>query len=138
MECAFHGGYQGPCCGHRGEDQKIDQILLELMRFGVSVGVLQETKWFGDGVYEVMGSVVLTAGRPTPADGVVVQRGEGVVLVLTGPALAAWMCGGKQWKAWSLSALLEFSGRPGWLHVLSCYAPTRAASREYKDNFLTC
>ena len=26
------------------------------------------TKWFGDNVYEVHGSVVVTAGRPTPAD----------------------------------------------------------------------
>ena len=54
--------------GQRGEDQKIDQIVLELMRFGVPVGVLYETQWFGDNVYEVMGSVVLTAGQPTPAE----------------------------------------------------------------------
>ena len=82
--------------GQRGEDRKIDQIVLELMRFGVSVGALQETKWFGGNVYEVMGSVVLTAGRPTPAEGVTVQRGEGVALVLMGPALTAWKRGGKQ------------------------------------------
>ena len=54
--------------GQRGEDQKIDQIVLELMIFGVPVGVLQEMKWFGD-VYEVMGSVALTAGQPMPEYG---------------------------------------------------------------------
>ena len=46
----------------KGVKVEIDQIVLELMRFGVSVRTLQETKWFGDNVYAVMGSVVLTAG----------------------------------------------------------------------------
>ena len=122
----------------RGEDRKVDQIVLELMNYGVSVGALQETKWFGDNVYEVQGSVVVTAGRPTPADGEPIQRGEGVALVLMGSALAAWRRGGKQWKAWSsrcVSALLAFTGRTGRLHVLSCYAPTRAAQREDKEDF---
>ena len=32
------------------------------------VYLLGFTKWFGDNVYEVHGSVVVTAGRPTPAD----------------------------------------------------------------------
>ena len=112
--------------------------MLELIRYGVSVGALQETKWFGDNVYEVNGSVVLTAGLPTPADGVTVQRGEGVASVLVDPTLAAWKRGGKQWRVWSsrcLSALLEFTGCTGRLHVLSCYAPTRAALREDTDDF---
>ena len=85
------------------------------------------------------GSILLTAGRPTPADGVPIQRGEGVALVLLGSALVAWRRGGRQWKAWSsrcISAFLEFPGHAGQLHVLSCYAPTRAASREDKDKFL--
>jgi len=124
--------------GQRGEDRKIDQIVLELRRYNVSVGALQETKWFGDEVYEVNGSVLLTAGRPSPAEGMPVVRGEGVALVLDGLGLAAWKRGGKQWKAWSsrcLSACLDFGGRIGKFHVMSCYAPTRAASRQDKDNF---
>ena len=55
-----------------------------------------------------------------------------------GPALVAWKRGGKQWKAWSsrcASALLEFSNCVRWVHVVSCYAPTRATSREEKDHF---
>ena len=58
--------------------------------------------------------------------------------MLVGPALAAWKRGGKQWRAWSsrcLSALLEFTGCTGRLHVLSCYALTRAARREDTDDF---
>ena len=82
----------------------------------MSVGALQETKWFVDAVYEVDGGVLLTAGKPTLADGVPIKRGEGVALVLLGPALAAWRCGGKQWKALSLrciSAILEFPDHAG-------------------------
>ena len=59
--------------------------------------------------------------------------------MLLGPALAAWKFGGKQWRAWSsrcILAFLEFPGRARQLHVLSCYAPTWAAGRQDKDNFL--
>ena len=104
------------------------------------VGALQETKWFEDEVYEVDKSVVLTAGRNTPAQGEIVQRGEGVTLVLRGLALAGWRRAGKRWKAWSprcVSACLQMDGSAGSrLHMVSCYAPTRAASREDKKAFL--
>ena len=45
--------------------------------------------------------MVLTAGRATPVQGEVVQRGEGGVLVLSGLFIDAWRHGGRQWKAWS-------------------------------------
>ena len=77
----------------RGETRKVDQIIFELTQYGVSVGALQETKWFGDAVYEMNGSVLLTAGRPTPAVGVPIQRGEGAALVLLGSALVVWRRG---------------------------------------------
>ena len=94
----------------RGEDRKVDQVVCNLERYGVMVAALQETKWFGCEIYEVNGSVVLTSGRRTPGEGVTVQRGEGVALVLRGLALTAWERGGKQWKAWSsrcVSAILQ-------------------------------
>ena len=59
----------------RGEDRKIVLIALELRRHNVSVGALQETKWFGYKVYEVCGSLLLTAGCPSPAR-LPVVRGE--------------------------------------------------------------
>ena len=84
--------------------------------------------------------MVLTAGRKTPREGENVVRGEGVALVLSGLAVDAWKRGGSQWSAWSsraVSACLQVGkGAAGRLHVVSCYAPTRAASRETKDTFL--
>ena len=84
-----------------GEKIEVDLIVSELMRYDVVAEVLQETKWFGCGTYEVGDSMVLTLGRSAPSEGQSVQRGEGVALVLRGQALAAWRLGGQQWKAWS-------------------------------------
>ena len=82
------------------EDRRIDLAIRELCRYCVTVGALQETKWFGNAVYQVGESIVLAAGRPTPPIGQVRQRGEGVAIVLSGSAVAAWKAGG-------------ISGRPG-------------------------
>ena len=117
---------------HRGEDRKVNLIVNELKRYDVKVAALQETKSFGSEVYQVSGSVVLTAGKKTPGEGENVVRGEGVALVLSD----AWKRGGSQWSACSsraVSACLQVGkGAAGRLHVVSCYAPTRAASRETK------
>ena len=90
-------------------------------------------------MYRVGESVVLAAGRPVPGAGVVRQRGEGVAIVLAGPAVGAWRTGGSHWKAWSsrlVAATLKVGrGRNDVLHVFSCYAPTFAASREEKYKF---
>ena len=67
------------------KEVKTDQIVSELRRFNVSVGALQETKWFANEVYEVNGNIMLAAGQPSPAEGASVIRGEGVALVLDGP-----------------------------------------------------
>ena len=100
---------------------------------------MQEAKYFGSEVYQVSGSVVLTAGRKTPGEGENVVRGEGVALVLSGPAVDARKRGGSQWSAWSsraVSACLQVGkGAAGRLHVVSCYVPTRPASRKTKDTF---
>lgn len=63
-------------------------------QYGVVVGALQETKWFGVGVYEVAGSTVLSSGRSLPSHGSVFQHDEGVALVLSGLVAEAWKCGG--------------------------------------------
>ena len=65
------------------------------------MGGLQETKWFGEKIYIVGNSIVLTSGREVPRDVVVKQRGEGVALVLMGLAIKAWTSGGSQWKTWN-------------------------------------
>jgi hypothetical protein len=122
-----------------GEDRKVDQVVKELCRYGVKVAGLQETKWFGSAVYRVSGCVVLAAGRPVPAAGETLQRGEGVALVLADVAIKAWREAGEQWRMWSsrlVSVQLKIGrGKKNVLHVFSCYAPTRAASRAEKIRF---
>ena len=39
------------------------------------------------------------------------------------------------WSSRCVSAYLEFYGPTSGLHVISCYAPTRAAPREEKEQF---
>ncbi len=102
------------------DERKIDQVVSELCRYKIDVAALQETKWFGCEAYHVGASMVLTAGRKVSGqtDGVR-QRGEGVAIVLTGPAINAWRSGGNRWKAWSsrlVSASLKVGKRK--LHVL--------------------
>ena len=63
----------------RGEDCKVDLVISEQARYVIVVGALQETKWFGNEVYEVTDSVVLTSGRRTPMQGDIGSRGEGLL-----------------------------------------------------------
>ena len=81
------------------DERKIDQVVGELNRYKIDVAALQETKWFGSGVYDVGKSVVFAVGRCVPGDGVVKQRREGVAVVLSGVAVSAWKDAGKSWKA---------------------------------------
>ena len=75
------------------DERKIDQVVAELDRYKVVVVALQETRWFGNGVYKVEESVVLAAGREVPQEESVRRRGEGVAIVLSGPAVMAWRSG---------------------------------------------
>ena len=81
-----------------------------------------------------------TAGRPTAQAGQPRHRGEGVAIVLNGPAASAWKAEGEVWKAWSLrhvtATLQQGQTNSGRVRILSCYAPTFAASRVEKDQFL--
>ena len=82
---------------------------------------------------------MLAAGRPVPTAGEPMKRGEGLAIVLSGPTIAAWRAADEQWKAWSsrlVSTCLHTGSRKAdHLHVLSCYAPSSAASRAAKDEF---
>ena len=70
------------------DERKIDQVVYELDRYKVVVATLQETWWFGNGVYKVRESVVLAADREVSQEGSVRWRGEGNAIVLSGPALS--------------------------------------------------
>ena len=84
-------------------------------------------------------SIELAAGHPVPKPGETLQRGEGVAIVLTGPAVRAWREAGEIWKVWSpcliLAQLRTGKREHDILHILSCYAPTEAATRGEKDSF---
>ena len=80
----------------KGEPDKVHLVICQCWACA-----LQETKWFWNEMYEVDSCILLTTGRKVPVDGEMIQRDEGVVLVLNGVAIDAWKHSGKQWKAWS-------------------------------------
>ena len=75
-------------------------MVMELNRYNIKIAALQETKWFGNAMYRVGESIVVAAGRPAPKPGDILQRGEGVAIVLSGPAVRAWRKAGEKWKVW--------------------------------------
>ncbi len=89
------------------DERKIDQVVAELRKCKADVAGLQETKWFGRGVYSISDSVVIAAGRPVPGAGVVKRRGEGVAIVLSGAAVEAWKCGGVSGRDGALGWCLQ-------------------------------
>ena len=83
------------------------------MNYGVSLGALQETKWFGGNVYEVATwACSCDCGKPIPADDEPIQQGVGVTLMLMSFIQAAWKWG--RWLKTSSSRcvpiLLAFTG----------------------------
>ena len=50
-------------------DCKINFLVEELRCFEMSITGVSETKWFGQGVYDVDGFVMVHSGRPVPGDG---------------------------------------------------------------------
>lgn len=62
--------------------------------YKIDVAALQETRCFGEDGIQSWG---VCCGRPFPGAGVVRQRGEGVAIVLSGPAIiGAWKAGGSR------------------------------------------
>ena len=86
-------------CRQLSQDRRSDLVVRELDSYRVNIAALQETKWFGE-VYKVGGSVVITAGCPTPKEDLSKQRGEGVAIVLRGHAIDAWKNGRELRKSW--------------------------------------
>ena len=67
-------------------------------------------------------SIVLAAGRPTPPIGPVIERGEGVAIVLSGSDVAAWKAGG-------------ISRRPGAQGLLLPHCSSEDAERNIYTSF---
>ena len=71
-------------------DRKVNLLVGELCRFDI--------KWFGEGVYEMDGFVLVHSGRPVPADGEPVRRNEGVGILLNPTMATAWRNSGECWR----------------------------------------
>ena len=79
MGVAKHGNHSGK----PGKiDRKIDLLMGELRKYGVSVAGIQETKWFGKDVWPVGRYTFLHSGSPLPGDQERASRNEGVGIAL--------------------------------------------------------
>ena len=67
----------------------LDFLMKELRRLKVAVAGIQETKWFGQDVWNVDGYTLLHSGRTLPGDGEPLIRNECVGIVLDQNATAA-------------------------------------------------
>ena len=123
-------------------DRKLDLLVSELRRYGVSVAAIQETKWFGRDVWQADKHTFLHSGRRLPKDGEPAVRNEGVGILLDERATAAWKEAGEVWNDISsriVTARLKLVGagqrKPGgsrekkntYLSVVCVYAPTAKA-----------
>ena len=131
-------------------DSKIDLLMGELRKYGVSVAGIQETKWFGKDVWPVGRYTFLHSGRPLPGDQERASRNEGVRIALGEKATVAWKNAGEVWEAVSsriISARLKWvhtgnkrggwSGRASGIHVsvVCAYEPMAKAPPSIKLKF---
>lgn len=132
-------------------DRKLDLLVKEMERYGVSVVGIQESKWFGREVWPVAGGYIfLHSGRPLPASEDMAIRNEGVGILLDGRAAAAWRQAGEVWEAVSsrvITARLKWVGRGQrrnggsretsnvFVTVVCVYAPTARAPPGVKEKF---
>lgn len=80
-------------------DRKLDLVVGELKRFGVSVAGIQESKWFGSDVWQAATYTFLHSGRPPLCVNVRATRNEGIGIDLDDKASFAWKNAGEQWEA---------------------------------------
>ena len=125
-------------------DRKIDLIVKELRRYRVSVGAIQETKWFGSDVCEAEGYLFLHSGCLLPREGESAGRNEGVGITLDESTTKACKVAGEVWSAVSshiVTARLKVTSagqrKPAgsratksiYITVVSVYAPTAKATK---------
>ena len=111
----------------------------------MSITEVSETKWFGQGIYEVDGFVMVHSGRTLPTGDDPALRNEGVGIVMSSAVAMAWRNSGGCWRAVSsriVCAQLKLEhhggkrmGRNTYLSVVSVYAPTYNSPQEHKDVF---
>ena len=137
---------------HGKVDRKLDLLVGELRRYGVSIAGIQESKWFGSNVWPADGYTFLHSGRPLPGVDERATRNEGVGIALDEKATVAWKNAGEAWEAVSsriVMARLMWAGtgkrkRSGsgkavstFVSVVCAYAPTAKATPGVKLKFYT-
>ena len=65
----------------------------------MSVGAVQETKWFGSDIWQAGGYTHLHSGRPLAGDSEKAVRKEGVGILLDEKATNLWRAAGEAWEA---------------------------------------
>ena len=119
--------------GGRSErvDRKLDLLVHELQRYGVSIAGVQESKWFGVDVWTAAdGYTFLHSGRPLPGSADVATRNEGVGILLDARASEAWRPGGEIWEGVSSRVVMA---RLKWI---SRGQRKREGGRERSDVFV--
>ena len=135
---------------HSMVDRKLDLVVRELKRYGISIAGIQETKWFGSDVWPADEYTFLHSGRPLPSGQEKAARNEGVGIALDKKATAAWKNAGEVWEAVSsrvVMARLKWAGvgkrkhgrckrdKDMYVSVICVYAPTAKAPPGIKQNF---
>ena len=77
-------------------NHKLDLLMKELKRCGVSVAGIQESKWFGKDVWSAEGYTFLHSGCPLSIAGDRGLRNKGVWIALDAKA---WKEAGESWEA---------------------------------------
>ena len=137
--------------GSNNVDRKLDLVVSELKRYGVSIAAIQETKWFGSDIWQADDYTFLHSGRPLPNNGESAMRNEGVGIALNKEATKAWKEAGEVWDAVNsriITARLRLTkkgrkvrGMPRetsnkFATIISVYAPTAKATPDTKQRFL--
>ena len=101
------------CNDHGMVDKKLDLLVRELKRYGISIAGIPETKWFGSDVWPADGYTFLHSGSPLPSDQERAARNEGVGIALDKKDTPAWKNVGEVWEAVSSRVVmmhLKFAG----------------------------
>ena len=69
--------------------RKLDLMILELKRYGLSAAAIQETKWFGNDIWQSNDYTFFHSRRPMPDHGDIAVQNEGVELALDKEATKA-------------------------------------------------
>ena len=111
-------------------DRKLDFLVKELKRLDVAIAGIQETKWFGSDVWNVVGYTLLHSGRPLPDESEPQLRNEGVRIVMSKHATMAWKNVGESWEAISSRVVMVR------LKVACCGQRRPRGSRETSNTFM--